>query len=404
MNTDYFSKKEPIMPTLSVCCLARNEESFLPKMLASVRDIADEIIILDTGSTDRTIEIAQSFGARVEVSEWLEDFGEMRNKLLKLATKDWVLMIDADERINQKNIERIKEAITKKAIAYECSVMNIFPYKIVTSFLPLASIRLFRRDESFYYSERAHESIASSLHKQSIDVSSSEIEIFHYGYSEGRAVRRFRNKRVFESELLRNPNDLWIRTHLGLSMFLDQELGKAEKSFWIAVSTIREIENETRSILMAIIAEIYRLQYKPVQAKLQALRAKRLMTDNSLADYVTALVDLDSKSYDSAERHLEFLDANTLASRYFTVNRGELYTQIIKCLLHMGRHDKALQYAEVTMETPTYDSMIIGGALSERKRDYEGALEFYRRALPIAPVPEEVQIKIENCRKLLQGA
>jgi glycosyltransferase involved in cell wall biosynthesis len=392
------------MSTLSVCCLARNEEFFLPNMLASIQNIADEVIILDTGSTDRTVEVAQDFGARVETAEWEENFGEMRNRLLKLATQEWVLMIDADECITQKNAELIKVAISKKANAYQCMVMNIFPYKIITSFLPLASIRLFRRDDSFYYSERVHESIALSLHKQSIEVSNSDIEIHHYGYSKGRSIRRFRNKRVFESELLRNPNDLWVRTHLGLSLFLDQEFGKAEKSFWIAVSTqTREIENETRSILMAIIAEIYRLQHKPIQAKLQALRAKRLMTDNSLADYITALVDLDSKSYDSAERSFEYIDATTLTSRYFTVNKGELYTQIIKCLLLIGRHEKALQYAEITMDTPTYESMIIGGALSERKRDYEGAVEFYIRALPIAPVPEEVHFKMENCRKLLQG-
>ncbi len=369
-----------------------------------MKDIADEIIILDTGSTDRTMEIALEYGARVETAEWEDDFGAMRNKLLGYATQDWVLMIDADERITPKNAERIKTAITRRAVAYQCMVMNVFPYKILTSFLPFASIRLFRRDDQFYYTERVHESIQHSLTKQSVEVISSEIEIFHYGFSEGRAVRRFRNKRVFESELLRNPNDLWVRSLQGLSLFIDQEFGKAEKSFWIAVSALREIENETRSILMALIAEIYRLQHKPVQAKLQALRAKRLMTDNSLADYITALVDLDSKSYDSAERHLEYLDANTLASKYFTVNKGELYTQIIKCLLHLGRHDTALQYAEIMMETPTYEGMIIGGALSERQRDYVRAIEYYRKALPIAAVPADVQIKIENCQKILQSA
>ncbi|MBS1537909.1 MAG: glycosyltransferase family 2 protein [Bacteroidetes bacterium] len=392
------------MPTLSVCCLVRNEESFLPKMLASLQDIADEIIILDTGSTDRSIEIALEFGAKVESVEWEDDFGAMRNKLLKLATKEWVLMIDADEILLPKDVERIKYAITRKVKAFQCLVMNVFPYKILTSLLPLASIRLFRNDESIFYSGRVHESIFHSLVKQSIEISSSSIEIMHYGFSEGRAIRRFRNKRIFESELLRNPNELWIHAHLGLSFFIDQEFGKAEKSFWIAVSSqTNEIENETRSTIMALIAEIYRLQRKPVQAKLQALRAKRLMPDNSLADYISVLVDLDSKSFDSAERQLEYLDANTLVSQFYKVNKGELYTEIIKCLLHLGKQDKALQYAEIMMETPTYDGMIIGGALSERRKDYERAIEFYQRAMSLSNNPSDIALKIENCQKIMEG-
>ena len=392
------------MPTLSVCCLARNEESFLPKMLASVQDIADEIIIIDTGSSDKTIEIALEYGAKVESLDWEDDFGAMRNKLLKLATKDWVLMIDADEQILPKDAERIKYAITRKHSAYQCLVMNIFHYKMLTSLLPLSSIRLFRREESIIYTGRVHESIYTSLIKQSIEISTSDIEIHHFGFSEGRAIRRFRNKRIFESELLRNPSELWIHTHLGLSFFIDQEFGKAEKSFWHAASShTHEIENETRSIIMALIAEIYRLQRKPVQSKLQALRAKRLMSDNSLADFISILVDLDSKSYDSAERQLEYLDANTLSSQYFKANKGELYTEIIKCLLHIGKQDKALQYAEIMMETPTYDGMIIGAALSERRRDYESAIEYYMRALPLSTSPNDVKLKIENCQKLLEG-
>ncbi|MBI3257957.1 MAG: glycosyltransferase [Ignavibacteriae bacterium] len=339
------------MSTLSVCCLARNEELFLPKMLASVRDIADEIIILDTGSTDATIELAKAFGARVEIADWNDDFGAMRNKVLSYATKDWVLMLDADELV---------------------------------------------------YAERIHESVDVSLRKQTLMPLQSEIEIHHYGFTDGKPLRRIRNRRSFEAELNKNPTDSFVRTHLALSLFLEKDYHKAESYFDIILTTqSRDLTPEARSIIMALLAEIYRLQQKPVQAKMQAQRAMRLMGGNSLAEYIMALVDIDEKLYEVAERRLQTIDSNMLTQRFFSVHKGELYTEIIKCSLRGGKFDQAFQYAELMLETPTHDGMMIGGALCEKKRDYTTALKFYQHALPISPVPSEVQAKIENVERIL---
>ena len=74
---------------VSLCMIVRDEENFLPQCLASVRDSVDEIIVVDTGSTDRTIEIARSFGATVIEREWRNDFAWARNESIALATKRW---------------------------------------------------------------------------------------------------------------------------------------------------------------------------------------------------------------------------------------------------------------------------------------------------------------------------
>ncbi len=390
------------MSTLSVCCLARNEELFLPKMLASVRDIADEIIILDTGSTDATIELAKAFGARVEIAEWNEDFGAMRNKVLSYATKDWVLMLDADEQITSENSDRIQQAMLKTGKAYSCTILNVFPYQMVKSLLPMSSTRLFKRDIGLVYQERIHESVDSSLRKQTLMPLQSEIEIHHYGFTDGKPLRRIRNRRSFEAELNKNPTDSFVRTHLALSLFLEKDYHKAESYFDIILTTqSRDLTPEARSIIMALLAEIYRLQQKPVQAKMQAQRAMRLMGGNSLAEYIMALVDIDEKLYEVAERRLQTIDSNMLTQRFFSVHKGELYTEIIKCSLRGGKFDQAFQYAELMLETPTHDGMMIGGALCEKKRDFTNALKFYQHALPISPVPSEVQAKIENVERIL---
>ena len=85
---------------ISVCLITKNEEKFLSDCLQSIREIADEIILVDTGSTDRTVEIAGAFGCRVIHHEWQNDFSLARNTGITAANGKWILCIDADERLS----------------------------------------------------------------------------------------------------------------------------------------------------------------------------------------------------------------------------------------------------------------------------------------------------------------
>ena len=87
------------MIRISLCLIARDEERFLPGCLASVSGVVDEIVLADTGSTDRTVEIARAAGATVVHHAWDEDFSAARNAALAAATGDWILLLDADERL-----------------------------------------------------------------------------------------------------------------------------------------------------------------------------------------------------------------------------------------------------------------------------------------------------------------
>lgn len=93
---------------ISLCMIAKNEENFLEKCLNSVKNIADEIIIADTGSTDRTKEIAKKFNARIYDFKWSDDFSKARNFSIKKAAKEWILILDADETISKKDLKKIK--------------------------------------------------------------------------------------------------------------------------------------------------------------------------------------------------------------------------------------------------------------------------------------------------------
>src|SRR3990172_9025878 len=84
-------------PTISLCMIVKNEEEHVARCLQSVKDVADEIIVIDTGSTDATVKIARSFGARVSKFKWIDDFSAARNFGLGKATKEWIFIMDADD-------------------------------------------------------------------------------------------------------------------------------------------------------------------------------------------------------------------------------------------------------------------------------------------------------------------
>ncbi|MFB5685249.1 glycosyltransferase family 2 protein, partial [Paenibacillus terreus] len=103
-------------PSISLCMIVRNEEKYLPKCLSSVQRIVDEIIIVDTGSTDDTVAIAKSFGAKVIQMPWQNSFADARNRGFDEATGDWILWLDADEEMDVNEAEKLKGLLSRDAI------------------------------------------------------------------------------------------------------------------------------------------------------------------------------------------------------------------------------------------------------------------------------------------------
>jgi glycosyltransferase involved in cell wall biosynthesis len=100
--------REQLPEGISLCMIVKNEERFLTECLESVKGVVDEINIVDTGSTDRTVEIARSFGANVIFREWKNDFAWARNEALAMATKRWTLVLDADEELERESLGLLK--------------------------------------------------------------------------------------------------------------------------------------------------------------------------------------------------------------------------------------------------------------------------------------------------------
>ncbi len=212
---------------LSLCMIVKNEEANLPRCLTSVRDAVDEIVILDTGSTDRTPEIAKEFGAKVHHFEWPNDFSIARNQSLKYVRGDWVLVLDADETL-AKNIAPVLRQLIQEE---QYLLINLVRQEIGASQSPYSLVsRLFRRHPGLYFSRPYHAMIDESVeHVLSQEPhwqigSLEDVALLHDGYRAGVIAERnkFATAQVaMESFLTTHPDDPYACSKLG-ALYLEQ--------------------------------------------------------------------------------------------------------------------------------------------------------------------------------------
>lgn len=189
--------------TLSLCMIVKDEAEMLPRSLAAVRDAVDEIVVVDTGSSDATIEIARSFGARVIEREWTGSFADARNASFDAATGDWLLYLDADEVLVGADAELLRELTTHtwREAFYLVETHHTGELGDGTAVTHNA-LRMFRNRPEYRFEGRLHEQVAQRLPGgQPERLELSRVRVDHYGYLG--AVRDGREKSRRNIELLR---------------------------------------------------------------------------------------------------------------------------------------------------------------------------------------------------------
>ncbi|MBI4452019.1 glycosyltransferase [Candidatus Woesearchaeota archaeon] len=183
---------------ISLCIITKNEEKYLEQCLSSVKDLVDEMIILDTGSIDKTKEIAERFKAKLFDFKWTDDFSAARNESLRHATKDWILVMDADEVIDGKDLENVKNLIDSgnEFAGYQLEqrsyLENYFEgaYENKSEFGPVRKypfyisnflVRLFRNKRGIHFKHRVHELAEDSMNEQKLGYAKTGIVIHHFG-------------------------------------------------------------------------------------------------------------------------------------------------------------------------------------------------------------------------------
>ena len=207
-------------PRITLCMIARDEEEFLGECLAHAKDAFDDFILVDTGSKDRTVEIAESFGAKVLHQEWQDDFSKPRNLGLEAATGDWILVLDADEFIQSNGCEQIRELVQNpRALGYHLRFTNNHGNGKTTGVM---MVRLFRNLPGIAYANIIHEQVTPSLQRiggpMGLELLSADIEVEHHGYTEEMMVDRGkneRNERLFLKDLAERPDDIYLHYKYG---------------------------------------------------------------------------------------------------------------------------------------------------------------------------------------------
>ena len=196
-NKYYGSSKKP---NVSLCMIVKDEEDNLATCLASVKPIVDEIVIVDTGSIDRTKTIAEFFGAHVFDFKWNGDFSAARNFSLSKAKGRWILIMDADEVISSKDYGRFRKLVSRKAkgpAAYSvvtrnyCFKANSLGWtkndgtyadaEAGSGWLPSEKVRLFRGDKKICFEGAIHEMVDPVLKRVDIAIEKCLIPVHHYG-------------------------------------------------------------------------------------------------------------------------------------------------------------------------------------------------------------------------------
>ncbi|MEI7811857.1 MAG: glycosyltransferase [Ignavibacteria bacterium] len=180
------------MPVLTLSMIVKNEEKYLRDCLESVKDIVDEIVLVDTGSTDKTIEIAREYNAKIFHFVWINDFSAARNYALSKSTGKWILYLDADERLSKDSIGELRTIIKSNGKdACFCSVNSTDPEKPNKMFYT----RLFRNNHKIKFKGNVHEQIIESLKKENYKIRNSGIEIIHIGYDISKEDLQIKAKR-----------------------------------------------------------------------------------------------------------------------------------------------------------------------------------------------------------------
>lgn len=244
---------------VSLCMIVKNEEEYLPRCLNSVKDIVDEIIIVDTGSTDRTVEIAKEFDSKVYFFQWNNNFSEARNESLKHATKDWILIIDADEEIYEEDQRLFKILLNSsldedaiynfQGVSYSGNSINENNKTINLN------PRLFKNNIGIHYEGAIHNQLIYS--EKNYNVICEDVKIHHYGYLNERIIstdKRNRNLAILKDQFEKNPNDKFVCFNLGNEY---AALGDLTKALELYYKAYENFDPNTGYSAMLIIRMVY---------------------------------------------------------------------------------------------------------------------------------------------------
>ena len=427
-------------PTISLCMIVKNEEHNLARCLKSVKCVVDEIIIVDTGSTDSTVEIAKGYGAKVYHHAWEKSFSKARNYSLKYATCDWVFILDADEELHNDDAPELKELIKNKNYeAVSFVIRNKFNNSTQESYTNM--IRLFKN-----YTGTCYEGIVHNSLKCSGRCLESSLSIIHHGYnlSKDKMEEKFvRTSSLLKRQIESNPHDPVPHRYLGISYMGEGLYDEAIEECKISLELVERSGSISKEFLVSyyIISASYFEKEELKESERYALEGTRL-NDRFLDGFcILSFVYYNLKKYDKFLRYstryfalwdaikknpgsFDNLDSHTighkwkihLLSGFYYLSNGQAEkgnieidralkesTDMEDCLKLLGNYylennclDKAEEAYEKLLavnKTPV-DVLIKMGHIKFKMGDTENTIYYWNKAVDIDPTMFDIRLLI----------
>ncbi len=333
-------------PTISACMIVKDEEAFLENCLRSIKGWVDEIIIVDTGSTDRTVEIAGRFTDKVHFHPWRNSFSEARNNAMSYATGDWILTIDADEELVAGSGERLRQAVREAGDADAIYANVISVYNAGRKTARHNSERLLKNNGVIRYEGRVHNRVAGVTRH-----SMSKIEMMHYGYNveEKKAQEKFfRTVALLKAQIADNPGNPMPHHYLGTSYLARNMYRESLEESLLAID-LAERQGSREALYLtthhnAALAFFYLQDL--AGAREYSLRALKKLPDHLDSLYMMTLVAAENRQWEEVLAYGQhFLKIRDILDRH-PEKAGVVLNSSLKeggtVYMHMGHAHHAL--------------------------------------------------------------
>jgi CDP-glycerol glycerophosphotransferase (TagB/SpsB family)/glycosyltransferase involved in cell wall biosynthesis len=351
---------------LSISMMVKNESKYLRKCLESLKPIRDaiesELIIVDTGSTDNTVEIAKEFTDKVYFHEWNSDFSEMRNITIKYCTGEWCLVIDGDEVIS--NPEGILQFFSsdefKKHNTASFSIKNFTSNDSEANFAVFTAPRIFKKDKEFRFEGAVHNQV---IWKKPMIVLNSEIS--HYGYinndKELMAKKFLRTTEILKSELKKNPENIYYIYQLAVSYAMHNDYPEALESIEKAYNLVKSKKLDLSKYM-----------------SISTFLAKMYLTNGKFRE--TEVICLEAIGKEGFYIDLYYYLAKAQCSIYKNGEAIEAYNIYFKKLEDYNNFKVTEDLSIINYTLGSYEDACLDMAtLHERMGKYEDALKYIER-------------------------
>lgn len=401
----YMNTKKNSIPRISACLIVKNEEAMLPDCLRSLADITDEIVVVDTGSTDNTRTLAREFGCTVVETEWQNDFAKARNTALQHATGAWILSIDADERVLTRNaLRRTVENANTDIGGYLVDVVSpTLRSDGNTDTFSTSMVRLFRNDEHIRFAGAIHEQIASSITAKGYTIARSALRFIHHGYTlpyEEMHQKHKRNLNLLHKALIATPTDGYLHVQRGKTLLALDQLQAAQRDFEVVVhgntdaTPLARAQASNYLAVLAYQADAYEQALQHVRLSLE------LLPHQAFANYIGGECSTAMKRFDTAlefylymQHYIQQNDAMAAIAGDYWLPPAQVFFRLGRCYTALKQWGKAEGEFRKGLEEDTNDlGCLVGCAeIALRSNRAQEALTLLQKAHSLAPEQEDIR-------------